>query len=135
MTDKPFNASITCSRNSDDSFHIRIKDNDAVKPTVDIVLTPENFAYLISSMVVEGEVIVRRPELFGKQRICEERKVTCPMSSCSGRETLRQWLIDNCQEQGWEIDAYLGSQRSIEPSSEPDSCVLNYRAMRWEEKK
>ena len=128
-----FDVSVTCSRDSNDRFTMRVRDVGAVNAAIEITMTPQQFAYMISSMVVDAKATIMRPELFGKVRISESREVECPISSSAGRETLKQWLIDNRQENGWELDAYLGSQTSVKPTGS-NSCILRYRVMRWKEK-
>ncbi len=130
---KEFDVNVSCSRDSHDRFTIRIRDEGAVNASFEVTLTPENFAYLVSSMIVKAKATVRRPDLFGKKRISERRSIKCPLRG-HGREPLKKWLIDNCQEDGWELDPYLGSQGSVTFLVGEDGCMLNYRVQRWEDK-
>lgn len=121
INERQFPVTISCSRDNHDRYWLRIKDADAVNASVEIELSPAQFAYLVSGTVVDGaKGSIHRRESFGKVRISEDREVECPMPSHSGRDALRQWLLDNCQEDGWELDAYLGSQGSVHSKGDRD---------------
>jgi hypothetical protein len=53
------------------------------------------------------------------------------MASHSDREKMSKWIEDNCKEEGWRIDSYLGSQSSI--GHRDGKTVLNYSVYRYEQ--
>jgi hypothetical protein len=64
----------------------------------------------------------------GKTRVTEPRQIVCPLTTYK-REKLEEWLGANAQEEGWIIDAYLGSQNST--ASHPDGTLLRYRVHKF----
>lgn len=81
----------------------------------------------LSNRPISGEV--RGLENVGKLRVVERRVAECPFSSCS-REEMSAWLIANKQEEGWQLDPYLGSQSSM--SHGKDKTILRYSVYRYE---
>jgi hypothetical protein len=50
------------------------------------------------------------------------------------KEVLSRWLKDNAKEEGWHINAYLGSQKSIIGSGYGDvPVILNFHYYRYVE--
>lgn len=74
-----------------------------------------------SQMPVQMEL--RGLAYVGLVKVAEKRTATVP-GRFYDKAYLQQWLIDNCHEDGWIIDSYLGSQSSIKFSD--DSTLLNY---------
>lgn len=131
MTDvRKFDTSISCSRDSHGFINIRISDTRAVNAIIEVRLTLEQFAYLVTGMTTEGQAVARHPERLGFVRETKLRSVSCPLETYDKKE-LSQWLVDNCQESGWELDTYLGSQASVKYLPPGEGCILNYRIARW----
>jgi hypothetical protein len=94
-------------------------------------MTLESFASAITGLsFVEAPAEVRRLDVVGKKKISERRSVICPISTYD-KEILKVWLIENCKEDGWELDAYLGSQNSV--GYVKDGTKLNYSVFRYEQ--
>ncbi|MBQ0339640.1 hypothetical protein J9236_00095 [Providencia rettgeri] len=90
-----------------------------------------DFAKCITGLSeVDCELEVSGLENVGKKRITEQRSVICPIKSYEKR-VLRDWLINNKQEDGYILDPYLGSQSSIKMCDE--GTVLNYRVIKYVE--
>ncbi len=79
-----------------------------------------------SQMPVEMEL--RGLQNVGKKKITESRIALYP-ERLSNKEILAQWLKDNHQEEGWIIDTYLGSQRSI--SYKENGIELRYSVYKF----
>ncbi|WP_239354793.1 hypothetical protein [Providencia rettgeri] len=90
-----------------------------------------DFAKCITGLSeVDCELEVSGLENVGKKRITEQRSVICPIKSYEKR-VLRDWLINNKQEDGYILDAYLGSQSSVQYCDE--GTILNYRVIKYVE--
>lgn len=120
---------VTCSRNNHNEVWIRIRDEGAVEAGFELRFTLEEFASLVTGMVVDQIPIeITNPDKFGKVRVTSQRETFCPLKPLN-KDELRQWLLDNRQEEGWEIDAYLGSQGSVTHCE--SGCILRYRVKKW----
>lgn len=132
MSKQAIPAWISCSRSNRGVFTLYIRDSDAVDSGIEVNMTAEQFALMISGMVVDDVTAeLRNARNLGKKRICEERTIECPLRG-SNRDALKQWLIDNAQEDGWELDSYLGSQDSVKYRD--GGCILRYRIKKWVDK-
>lgn len=76
------------------------------------------------------ELTVKGIDRIGKRKITESRKAT--FEGCLyNRETLEAMVSEHCQESGWIVDNYLGSQGSI--SHDDGKTVVRYSVLRYEE--
>ena len=122
--------SLGISRRSDDKICIEIADEASGVTFVVAEIDPYDFAQLITGLHgVKAPCRVRGLDIVGKKKIRESRKVVCAIHSYD-RKFLEQWIVDNCQEDGWIIDSYLGSQNSTFPSD--NGTGLNYAVYRYE---
>ncbi len=127
-----FNGAVSISRDSRDNVNIRIHDNASGIEFVDIQMTLENYAMLITGLSrVDATGEVRGLDKVGKQRITEARSTVCPIKGYD-KKVFQQWLIDNCQEEGWELNSYLGSQSSMGLDKDGER-VLNYSVTKYVE--
>lgn len=76
----------------------------------------------------ESEAEVKFLDKVGKERIYENRTVEMPFRTYD-RELAQEWLQQNCQEEGWEVNSYLGSQGSMRSVGE--KTVLNYGVTKY----
>lgn len=126
------NGNISCNRASDDTVRIEIEDNLSQQRFLEIKLSLEDFALMItglSGIDFQGEV--RNLSAVGKKKISEKRSAVFPGSSSTDRTELEQWLLDNKQEEGWSINTYLGSQRSV--ITVEGKTTLNYSVYKYVE--
>lgn len=127
-----FKGSVSISRNSNDQVNIRIHDSASGTEFVDIQMTLENYALLITGLSrVEATGDVRGLDKVGKQKIIEQRSVVCPLEGWD-KKIFRQWLIENCQEEGWELNSRLDSQTSVN-NNKDGSKTLNYSVVKYVE--
>lgn len=124
---------ITISRDSHDRIGIELKDPRAVVRFAKVYLTPHDFVMALTGMAaIECEGDLMALEKVGKVRILEPRTKVCPDQSIScDRRKLEQWLTENAQEDGWELNNYLGSQDSTFQA--PNGVGLRYSVSRWVE--
>jgi hypothetical protein len=92
---------------------IEVTDSLSRQRFVSVEMGYSDFAEAITGM---GEVPVsfelRNPERVGLKKVSEDREVFAPERHC-GRKDYEDWLRDNCQEEGWILNPYLGAQNSI----------------------
>lgn len=65
----------------------------------------------------------------GKVRVTESRSVVYTGGSDYDKNAQQKWLIENCQEEGWILDAYLGRQGSV--TRQGDTTTLNYSVTKF----
>lgn len=120
---------LTISRRSDDMIYIQITDESSKSRFVELELTTSNFAMAVTGLShVECKLSVDRLDAVGKEKQVETRKALCPLNTYD-REKLVQWIHQNCWEDGWEIDAYIGSQGSV--TRVDDGTLLRYKVFRY----
>lgn len=126
---KEIKTAISIGRNSLDEVHIRVECRASNSEFVDVVLSYEEFAKALTGLsMVDCHATVRNLGNVGKKKVIEGRKVECPLDTYS-RDVLSKWLTDNCQEEGWTLSAYLGSQTSV--SRVDGKTILNYSVFKY----
>jgi hypothetical protein len=135
MSQKNINVSVTITRTTsnhrDDVIRLRFKDKSSRKTFVEVEMSLRGFAEAVTGLSeIEATAQVDGLEIVGKEKVIESRSVVCPISSYD-RGELRAWLEENCQEPGWILDTYLGSQKSV--THHDGKCILNYSVIRYEE--
>lgn len=124
------NGKITISRCSDDSVRVGITDDASGIDFVEATMTKEAFASALFGLgYVPVKIDVIGLEHVGKKRVYEKRTVVCPLEEWSDRDTLSKWLEDNCEEEGWILDTYLGSRGSV--TRENGKTVLHYGVTKY----
>jgi hypothetical protein len=94
-------------------------------------MSPHDFATAVTGLSgIKVDAEVRGLDVVGKKKVVESRSALCPLNSYD-KSTLQAWLLDNCQEEGWTIDPYLGSQSSL--SYHTEGVTLNYRVYKYVE--
>lgn len=105
-------ASLQISRNSQDVFHIRVKDEASRQLIVELEIQPADFARALTTLHQSDlSATVGNLSVVGKEKVAERRSVECPLKTYD-RDTLEEWLATNAKEYGWTVDPYLGSQNS-----------------------
>ena len=123
-------ACLSIGRDSSDLIRIRIRDQYSRKEFVDLGISAEGFGLAVTGLSeLECDAVVSGLGVVGMNKIQERRSVVCPISTYD-KNVLVDWLKNNCQEDGWELMAYLGSQSSVAHC--PDGVVLNYSVVRYE---
>lgn len=118
------------SRRSDDKIVISIEDEASRTEFVEVKLSPHDFAMAVTGLsFVKVTGSVRGLENVGKKKVTEKRSVVCPLDSYDKKD-LSAWLEQNCSEQGWLLNTYLGSQGSVEYVD--GGRKLNYSVYKYE---
>jgi len=129
--DKQLQTAISFARGSDDKIRIYVQDNTSHIQFLEIELDYESFAKALTGLHgVHCKSKTNGLEYIGKKRITELRSVVCPLDTYD-REIFRNWLKDNCQEEGWLLSTYLGSQTSIIYAD--GKTILNYSVSKYVE--
>ena len=121
---------ITISRRSDRKIIIQIRDEVSRIKFFDATMTLEDFAEALTGM---GEVTMKG-EVRGLQYVGKVKESVRRVAEYTGPSTYdykkqEEWLKRNCQEEGWLLDSYLGSQGSV--YREGDKTYLRYGVYRF----
>lgn len=121
-----FNLSI--SRNSKDLVGIRVKCDSSRITFLELELTLEQYAQVITGLSeVEVDGVARGLDFVGKNKIREPRSVELPEGLYNYRkEPVVEYLKEHHQEEGWIQDLYLGSQGSITLDQKTKKYTANY---------
>jgi hypothetical protein len=120
----------TCSH-EEDFISIEVADEASGLQFLSLEVSIANFGAAVTGLShQECRGRARGLQYVGKKRITEKRQAIAPREH--DRDKLRQWLIDNKQEDGWLIDAYLGSQSSIRHNAD-DTVTLYYSVYKFVE--
>lgn len=122
-------AKVSISRNNHDMISIRIKDCASGITFAEVHMRPEEFSLALTGLSYQdAKLRTNGLEFVGKKRIREARRILCPLNTYD-RELLTKWLNENAQEEGWIVDIYLGSQRSIIHTD--DGMLINYNVVKY----
>jgi hypothetical protein len=129
MSSKVIDVDLGFTRSSDGNYYIRIGCETSRTNFCELKLTAEQFAEAVTGLPSSGiQATVNGLDRVGKQRVRETRTVVCPLSRYN-QVDFTQWLVENCQEEGWTIDTYLNSQHSIK--SVDGGTRLNYAVFKF----
>jgi len=124
-------ASITISRNSNDTIRIAIKDRASGVRFAEVELTPHDFGMAVTGLSeIPVPCVVRELDVVGKTKIMETRTVACPLTTHE-RAPLRAWVVEHCQEPGWRVSCRLDTQGSVQRSP-CGGQLLRYTVYRYE---
>lgn len=125
-------AQLTISRCSDGTITIRLEDKASRIEFFDGSISPEQFGEAVTGLASRPLTAeVRGMNFIGKRFVFEKRQVVYPGLLWDDREVMSTWLRQNCQEEGWIIDSYLGSQGSVVTRN--DKVFLNYGVCKYVE--
>lgn len=126
-----FNLSI--SKNSKDLVGIRVKCESSRTTFLELELTLEQYAQVITGLSeVEVEGVTRGLAYVGKTKIGERRSVELPDGLYNyTKEPVVEYLKEHHQEEGWTQDLYLGSQNSITFDQKTKKYTANYAVYRY----
>lgn len=128
-----FKGNISISRCSNDMINIRLRDKASRAEFVDVQMTLEDFASAVTGLA-EVDVIgdVRGLDKVGKVKVLESRQTVYPGESYADRSKQESYIIENCQEDGWELLPALRSQGSIKKGTNGET-LLNYSVVKYVE--
>lgn len=129
MSVKVINGEMQITRCNRNKIHIEVQCSESLAHFLAIELTTDEFAMLVTGCHQSNiKMQVRGLDKVGKRRILQRRQVKCPLSTYD-KEALSKWIDDNCQEEGWFVNNYLGSQSSVKRVD--DGTLLNYSVHKW----
>jgi len=126
---------ICITQTSSDVIKIELHDPAARIRFAEIEMTPHDFAMAITGLgYISSTATLDGLDKVGKIRVSEKRSKVCRDPECKySREKCEAWLIEHAQEEGWEIQTYLGSKDSRVSTDDGAGVVLNYSVFRWED--
>lgn len=102
-------------RDNRNIFNIEVTDTNSRTRFLRLSLTAEQFAMAITGLHSSGfEAQVTGLENVGKVKVSERRRVMYRGFDTYDKDILSKWIMDECQEDGWKISPYLGSQKSVQ---------------------
>lgn len=111
---------------------LQIWDNASKQHFVEVELTLDNFTRALTGQArIECTFEHRGLAHVGCERVVEPRTVELNSTVGMSRKDLEEWLRENCQEAGWYVDPYLGSQSSM--TRNDGKTQLHYRVFRYVE--
>jgi hypothetical protein len=129
MSSKVIMTELGITRSSDGNYYIRIGCETSRISFCELKLTGEQFAEAVTGLhSCDIPATVKGLNRVGKERVRATRQVMCPLKTYD-RDELGKWLDEHCQEEGWLIDTYLGSQNSTK--SVDDGTLLNYSVFKY----
>lgn len=128
-------ATVSISRGSNDKIYIKVTDSNAIVVLASLSLTLEEYAKVSIGELVSGlecESGVNDPRV-GKQRVCEDFTVTCPLSPYSETPKLEAWLVKNIAlQEGEELRTRFGARGAVTPcKGDSNSCEIRFSVMGW----
>lgn len=132
---KKLNCEITISRpttNFRENNFLRIEIRETISGLrfLEAEATLEDFMSALTGHCSQPlKVELRDTEPLGKRRISEPRKKVCPMKGHRDPAVFSDWLRDHAQEDGWELDTYLGRKGAVETTNE--GTVLRYSVHKY----
>lgn len=129
MSAKVINGQMQITRCNHNKIHIEVQCSESLAHFLAIELTTDEFAMLVTGCHQSDiKMEVRGLDKVGKRRIREDRQVLCPLKNLY-RDDLSKWLDEHCQEEGWILSTYLGSQTSVKQVD--NGQLLNYSVCKW----
>lgn len=126
-----FKGNISITRSSDNMINIRLRDKASRTEFVDVQMTLEDFASAVTGLAEVGVVgTVRGLEKVGKVRVLESRQTVYPGAIYDDRAKQESYIVDNCQEEGWELLPALRSQGSIQKGTTGET-LLKYSVVKY----
>jgi hypothetical protein len=126
---KTIDAKLTISYPSTGGVCIKVTDTLSSTAFVEISISHEEFSRALSSLSHRPcTAEVKGLDHVGMKLVREDRQARCPHGFLT-REQAESWLLENAQEPGWQMDPYLGSQRSR--VSHSGGLILNYAVFKY----
>lgn len=110
-------------------IHIKVKDAASRISFLSLTIPLADFAAALTGLSeVECQMEIVGLDKVGMKRVKEGRRVLYPHTSYNKKE-MEACLIENCQEEGWLLSPYLGSQQSVERKN--GETHLNYSVIKY----
>lgn len=125
------------SSEENDNMEFVIRDQNSRCRFLTFKITKKELIDLIQSKSVEIDYTLKDAHLCGKYLIIEKRVKSIPSENPlqATKEYLEQYIKDNFQEDGWFLDAYLGSQDSVSWDHKNKCNIVRYSVYKYVEEK
>lgn len=121
---------VSISKSSRGYVSIYLKDTKSRTRFVSVEMSQEEFANALFGLAdCDASYSVVGLDNLGKDRVNERRSVLYTGEPTHDRDRLSRWIDDNCQEEGWLVSNYLGSQGSVERVN--GSVYLHYSVVKY----
>lgn len=134
---KKLNCELSISRPTtnyrDDNFlRISFRDTTSRLQFFEAEVSLGDFMLALTGQIGRPAIVeLRGEECVGKKRVMELRKRICPMKGHRDPDVFSDWLRDHAQEEGWEVDTYLGRKGAVEAVAE--GTMLYYSVFKYVE--
>lgn len=113
----------------EDVMRIELRDDNSKQIFATLTMTLPDFMKALTGQAhMPFSAVYKNLDVVGLERVREQRIVQEP-EGVKHKLDLEQWLLDNCQEDGWIIDPYLGSQGSR--THKDGKVFLNYAVYKF----
>jgi hypothetical protein len=130
VSKKQIEVELSMARSSNGLYYVRVMDETSRTLIVEVEMTGEQYAQALTGLYAGGykATVGKDLSVVGKRRVSENRTIYAPIKTYD-KDKLQAWMKENCQEEGWEIDYYIGSQSSLR--SVDDLTQINYRVYKY----
>lgn len=123
MSRKTIAGEMCISRDNHNSINIEMICSESNTKFAHVRLTAEQFGMMVTGAYQSGiKIEVQNLDRVGKQKVIEHRQMVHPVAH-STRTEMERFLIDNAQEEGWIVNPYLGSQKSVQHRGDAGSIL------------
>lgn len=121
---------ISISKDSRGIVCIRLRDKNSRCEFVNLEMSTEDFADALFGLAeVEASYSSAGLDILGKERVVQRRSALYTGPVTYDKSVMSRWLRENCQEEGWEVSTYLGSQHSVQKVN--GDTYLHYSVVKY----
>ena len=121
---------ISISKDSRGIVCIRLRDKSSRCEFVNLEMSTEDFADALFGLAeVEASYSSAGLDILGKERVVQRRSALYTGPVTYDKSVMSRWLRENCQEEGWEVSTYLGSQHSVQKVN--GDTYLHYSVVKY----
>jgi hypothetical protein len=126
--------SVIFTRSSNGIINLTVEDKASSATFLEVEFKPEQFANSLTGLfTTEVDARVQYLGIVGKNKIREQAKIKLPdfLNRCYDREKIREYLVNNCQRDGWILDDYLGARGSITYNEDQTESYANISYIKY----
>lgn len=130
MMERSLKCGVSISKDSRGIVCIRLRDKNSRSEFVSLEMSTEDFADALFGLAeVEASYKAAGLGILGKERVVQRRSAMYTGPVTYDKSVMSLWLKENCQEEGWEVSAYLGSQHSVQKVN--GDTYLHYSVVKY----
>ena len=117
-----------------DIIRIKLYDEDSHLTVFEGEMGAAEFALSLTGLSAQEcpGVVSTATYALGKVRSYEKRDVVLPKDTPYGGGS--KWIEENCQEEGWFVDSYIGAQSSTTYDTSTGLYTAHYRVFKYVDK-